>query len=124
METLNVTLSWSGDNFVASAVSPEKDVIIATAKTYNKVKEEFAEAFDFHFEDAPQKPVYEFENDITATLKLLENTLTRAAISQYTGINRFQLGHYLQGVKKPKPQTAERIKKGIKKIQETISMAV
>lgn len=123
MDKLKVVISWSGDNFVASCVHNE-DVIIVTAKKIEKVKEEFAESFNFHFEDENLVPEYEFKNDVTATLKLLEETVSRATISRYTGINRFQLGHYLQGIKKPRKDTAEKIRRGIEKISEDIKMAI
>lgn len=123
MNKLKVVISWSGNNFVASCVDND-DVIIVTANKLDKVKKEFSESFNFHFEEEQAVPEYEFENDITATLKILEDTVSRATISRYTGVNRFQLGHYLQGAKKPRKDTADKIRKGIKKISEDIKMAI
>lgn len=123
MNKLKVVISWSGDNFVASCIN-NNDIIIVTAKKLDEVKKEFSKSFDFHFEDEIKTPKYEFENDITATLKILEGTVSRATISRYTGVNRFQLGHYLQGIKKPRKNTADKIRQGIKKISEDIKMAI
>lgn len=123
MDKLKVVISWSGDNFVASCMY-EDDIIIVTSKKIDKLKSEFSESFNFHFEDEEVVPKYEFENDITATLKILEDTVSRATIYRYTGVNRFQLGHYLQGLKKPRKDTADKIRRGIEKISEDIKMAI
>jgi hypothetical protein len=51
MEKVSVLISWSGDNYCASAVGDHLNgSIISTHKTLPGVKQAFAEALQFHIE--------------------------------------------------------------------------
>lgn len=56
---------------------------------------------------------FEFIFDTSAFLLSLSNSFSMAGLSKITGINRKQLGHYVQGVKKPRPATASRIQRSV-----------
>lgn len=128
MENIKVDISWSGDHYCAGTGSIN-GVVIVTNKTLPGVKEDFAEALQFHIEgsiedgdDLPdfiknKKYELDFNLQISALLHTLDGVITRAALSRATGINERQLGHYIQGKKKPRPQTQLKIRKGIKKNQ-------
>lgn len=135
MEKINVKIEWSGDNFVA-ATGEINGLVIATAKTQTKVKKAFEEAFRFHIEGALKDgdilPIYigsgnyefDYELQVSAILKELDGVITRKAISQVTSINEKQLGHYLQGIKKARPETRTRLIKGLQKINKEINSVI
>lgn len=69
--------------------------------------------------------VYEliFTLGIHALLNHYNGILTRAALSKITGINEKQLGHYIQGIRTPRPIQREKIIKGIHQLgQELIKI--
>ena len=51
------------------------------------------------------------------------NVKTRAALSRLTGINEKQLGHYIQGLHKPRKDKSEKIEKALHSLgQELLSV--
>lgn len=52
-------------------------------------------------------------SDIITFIKSVSSTFTMSGLSKITGINRKQLGHYVQGVSKPRPATAIHIQNSI-----------
>ncbi len=56
---------------------------------------------------------FEFVYDTQSFLQSLSGTFTQAGLSKITGINQKQIGHYVQGVKSPRPATARRIQQSI-----------
>lgn len=131
MEKIKVNIEWSGENFVA-ATGAVNGLVIVTHKNPDKLKREFEEAFRFHvessLEDGDELPEYvksgnykfDYEMQVSAILKELDGLITRKAISRVTNINEKQLGHYLQGKKKARPQTRRRLIQGLKKINKEI----
>jgi len=135
METIKVKIEWSGDNFVA-ATGEVNGLIIVTHKNPEKLKKEFEDAFRFHIEgslkDGDELPeyiksgnyVFDYEMQVSAILKELDGIVTRKAISRVTDINEKQLGHYLQGKKKARPETRKRLVEGLEKINKEILSVV
>ena len=93
---------------------------VATSDKLESLKEDFAAAVEMHLagmlEDADEIPAelqseYEFvyELNVRALLKHLDGILTRTAIAHFTGIAPKQLGHYISGVRNPRPQQREKI---------------
>lgn len=124
MKTIHVNISWCGGNYGASSM----DVLgcIAAGNTLEEVKQEYASALEFHIEG---HEVGELESDLVNgnyTLAFTLNTqallnhykgyITLNAISERSGINKAQLGHYAQGVRNAKPQQRERIIRAIRKL--------
>jgi hypothetical protein len=136
MERIEVQISWSGNNYCATASGERiNGCVVATNKTLDGVKEEFKEAIEFHIEGSlhdgdilPEwlsKGEYELDYvfDVSALLHSLDGIITRAAISRATGINERQLGHYASGFRNPRPQQRNKIIKGINNIgKELISV--
>lgn len=121
---VKVMISWSGDNYCASA---ELDgLVIVTARTVEKLKEDFLEAFRFHIEDDDSMDNYTFnyELQVSAILHQLDGILTRASLSRVTGINQKQLGHYINGFKTPREPKKKQIIAGIRDIGEKILSVV
>lgn len=55
--------------------------------------------------------VFVFETQ--SFLEYFDSIFTRAALSRLTGINEKQLGHYMQGLHKPRKDKAEKIEKAL-----------
>jgi len=70
-------------------------------KCYEKLGEEF-------------EPVeFEFCYDSVSFLQSLTDVFTLSGLSKITGVNEKQLGHYVQGISKPRASTAQKIQKGV-----------
>lgn len=135
MEKLVVKIGWSGDNFSA-LIENVDGMVIATGKTLENVKKKIKGALDFHIaqiiEDGGLLPEnilkgnYELDYELqsSAILKVLDKTITRAALHRATGINERQLGHYIQGRREGDLETRKKIVEGIKKLSEDISQVV
>jgi predicted transcriptional regulator len=99
------------------------------------VKKAYSDALKFHLEgmvddgdEIPEilKDQYNlnFELNIRAILHYFDGILTRSAISRVTGINQRQLGHYVSGHRKPRPEQQRKIVEGIRKIRKEIDSVV
>lgn len=127
MKKINVTISWSGDNYCAGT-GEVGGVVMVTNKTYDGVKAAFKEAFEFHVEacladgDALDADVasgaYEFVYELTAQalIKHFDGILTRSALAKITGINERQIGHYGTGLRTPRPAQREKIINGLHRL--------
>lgn len=130
---IKVLITWTGNNFGAAS----EDVLgcVATADSLNEVRSAYESALRFHvegmIEDGDIIPeelqgdlVFSFSLSAQAKLKYLNNFVTMTALSKATGINKRQLGHYIQGVKKPRLEQINKITIGIKSIQKQLSEIV
>ena len=124
-----INTGWTEDNFCCVLDDPEiNGSVIATNKTLEGLKAEFAEALKFHIEgcvaDGDDLPRYlidgdyelEFILDVPAILRNAETFTTLTAISRVTGINKNQLSHYATGEKKARPDKRVKIVEGIHEI--------
>ena len=94
------------------------DGCVATGKTFEQVKENYASALEFHLEGLEKVEIpaelsgdYELEFELTAQALLhrFDKILTRATLSRITGINERQLGHYVSGYRNPRAEQREKI---------------
>jgi predicted RNase H-like HicB family nuclease len=127
MDKIKVIISWSGDNYAATCTEVNGAVIV-TNKTFEGVKRDFESAFKFHIkgsvadgDDIPDnikkgKYTFDYELHVSAILHDLDGLVTRAALSRMTGINEKQLGHYLSGFRRPRPEQREKIISGVHKL--------
>lgn len=86
--------------------------------TYNEMKELMIE-LGVEFEELE----FDFVFDTSAFLQSLSTTFSMAGLAKITGMNRKQLGHYVQGVSKPRAETAEKIQRRILNYTQEISNA-
>lgn len=119
---ISVDVSWTGDNFCASWADGHDGVVLVTAKSLEKLKEDFAESIRLHVQgcvdDGDIFPDYlvngdydiKYNLDAAAIIRNAESFTTMTAISRISGINRKQLSHYANGIKHPRPVQLERIK--------------
>ena len=132
MQTIIVNIDWE-NNY--GAYSEEVSGCVATHKTLEGVKQAYIEALEFHVEgmrnDGDEIPALlqkkyklDFVLNVRALLHYFEGVLTRSALSRVTGINERQLGHYITGHRKPRPEQREKIVEGIHRIGKEINSVV
>jgi predicted RNase H-like HicB family nuclease len=128
MQIITVNIDWED---IYRAYSKEVSGCVATHKTLEGVKHAYMEALEFHLEglhkDGDEIPVVmkgkyrlDFVLNVRALLHYFEGILTRSAISRVTGINERQLGHYITGHRKPRPEQRKKIVEGIHRIGREI----
>lgn len=122
---LKVHVGWSGKNFCCGLSEDIGGVVVVTAKTLSKLKEDFEESLRWHIEgclaDGDELPDYmisgnyelDYELDSAAMLREAERFTTMAAISRATGINQKLLSHYANALKIPRPAQRQRIVDGL-----------
>lgn len=129
MEKITVNVAWCDKNFGGSFGDNVPGAVVFTAHTFAELQNEAKETLEFHIngmiEDGDAVPdwlvsgdyefVYNFE-DTAALLHAYEPYVTLAAISRASGINQYQLSHYANGFKKPRPEQRKRIVDGLHKI--------
>lgn len=123
-----VDVSWTGDNFCCAWNDGQGGGVLVTAKTFQKLKEDFTESLHLHIEgciaDGDSFPEYltngnydiEYRPDAAALIRNAEAYTTMSAISRVSGINQKQLSHYANGLKHPRPLQLERIKSALSEI--------
>ena len=119
MEKVLVTVGITDNNY--SAYLAFKDnVVVATEKTFEKLKKEMESALEFHLdgmrEDGEVIPevftgeyelVYKF--DTQSLLSHYKGIFTNSALSRLTGINDRQLQRYASGETVPREEQARKI---------------
>jgi hypothetical protein len=102
---------------------------------FRSVKQAYIEALEFHLEglhkDGDEIPTVlqgkyrlNFVLNVRAILHYFEGVLTRSALSRVTGINERQLGHYITGHRKPRPEQRKKIVEGLHRIGKEINSVV
>lgn len=122
---IHVNVSWTEDNYCCSWSDGQGGVVLVTAKTLQKLKEDFEESMRLHIQgcvaDGDSFPDYlvngdyepEYDFDAAALIRNAETYTTMAAISRASGINQRQLSHYANGVKHPRPMQLAKIKSAL-----------
>lgn len=122
---LKVEVSWTGKNFCCAWSDEAAGTVVATNKSLDKLKQDFAQSLQWHIEgcvaDGDVLPDYlingdytiEYELDTAALLREAEQYTTMAAISRVCGINAKLLSHYANGLKQPRSLQRERIISGL-----------
>ncbi|MDE6717866.1 MAG: CopG family transcriptional regulator [Muribaculaceae bacterium] len=125
---LHVDVSWTEDNFCGSWADGQEGVVLVTAKTFQKFKDDMADSIKLHIqgciEDGDSFPEYltngeyeiEYNLDAAALIRNAETFTTMSVISRISGINQKQLSHYANGVKHPRPLQVAKIKAALAKI--------
>ena len=128
MEKIIVNVSWCEKNYGASLSENVPGAVVVTAKSYDELVDEVRNTLNFHVEgmiaegdDVPQWLLegdyeFEFHLDAAALLQMCSPYASIAAISRVSGINQYQLSHYANGIKKPRPEQRRRIVEGLHKI--------
>lgn len=129
---LKINVSWSGNNFGCAWSDEQAGIVVVTAKTLDKLKENFAESLRLHIQgclaDGDNLPQYlidgdyqlEYILDTAALLRDAESYTTMAALSRACGINQKQLSHYANNQKQPRKEQRQRIVNGLQIIGSKI----
>ena len=131
MKTLKIVIEKSSDSF--GAYAQDVNGIYGAGDTLAEVKQSINDAIDniktFGEKDIPEilkediELVFVFETQ--SFLEYYDSIFTRAALSRLTGINEKQLGHYMQGLHKPRKDKAEKIEKVLHNLgEELLSVAL
>ena len=131
MKTLKIVIEKSSDSF--GAYAQDVNGIYGAWDTLAEVKQSINDAIDniktFGEKDIPEilkediELVFVFETQ--SFLEYYDSIFTRAALSRLTGINEKQLGHYMQGLHKPRKDKAEKIEKALHNLgEELLSVAL
>ena len=131
MKKIHVKVDWCEKNYGAvTECDALNGVVAVTAKTYEGLMNELAEAVRLHVEGCladgdplPEwlvKGDYEFDIELgtSALLRRCEQYTSLSAISRASGISQQQLSHYANGLKHPRPAQRQRIVEGIHRIGE------
>ena len=125
---LHVDVTWTEDNFCGAWADGQEGVVLVTAKTFPKFKEDMADSIKLHIqgcqEDGDSFPEYlangdyeiEYNLDAAALIRNAEAFTTMSVISRISGINHKQLSHYANGVKHPRPLQVAKITAALAKI--------
>ena len=116
METIKVQIDFDRTFGAASEQVPG---CVAVSSSLKEVKEAYTFSLAEHFaamaadgEAVPANYEVVFEVSTQALLQSYKDVISLAAISRATGINRKLLGHYAQGLKKPRATQREKIIQG------------
>jgi len=69
----------------------------------------------------PEDLEFTFKYDAASFLAHYSDVLSLSGLEKITGINQRQLSHYLNGVKKPRPETIRKIETGIHRFANELS---
>ncbi len=118
MAVVKIIIEKSKDHFSAYAESIEG--IYGGGNTIDEVKKSIIDSIALFKEfntDIPEELTKEytfsFVFDTKSILEYYGSIFTRAALSRLTGINEKQLGHYIQGLHKPRKDKAAKIEKAL-----------
>ena len=117
MKKLTVTVELSNNNY--AAYLEKLPGCVSTGKTFEELKNNIAEAIDFHLEGMredgekipfaiPYQLIYKFDTE--SLLKHYNGIFTNSAMQRITGINQRQLQRYYAGTSRPRTAQAEKIK--------------
>ena len=132
MRTITVNIDWE-NNY--GAYSEEVSGCVATHKTLEGVKQAYTEALELHLQglraDGDEIPAalqgkyrLDYVLNVRDLLHYFEGVLTRSALSRVTGINERQLGHYITGHRKARPDQRKKIVEGLHRIGKEINSVV
>jgi len=122
MKKIVFKIGQTANNYSALYEDP-KGVVAVTGDSLEALKTEAFSALKFHFEGLDKQPSWfkknweiSFAFETQDLLRYYNQIFTRAALSKLTGINEKQLGHYLQGVHKPRADKAKKIEAALHKL--------
>lgn len=88
----------------------------SASETIADFKENYLEMQDFYTQQGKsfEEAEFDFCYDIPSFLQHYAFAFSLAGLERITGINQKQLGHYISGFRRPKPETAKKIEHRIK----------
>ena len=128
MKKVKVFIERGDDGYSAYMEANAMDYLcVGDGKTVDEAVKDFYDAYnevkDYYSKNGKsfEEAEFEFCYDSVSFLQLITNVFTLSGLSKITGINKKQLGHYVQGVSKPRPATAQKIKQGVLKYAKDLT---
>ena len=129
METINVIVERGKDGI---AIYTEDAQISGFGENLKEAEKDFRESANLLAESAKENgfvPAHKitdgyalnFMFDVQSFLAYYSTILSRSALSRLTGINERQLGHYIQGVAKPRRPQIEKIEQALHNLGHELS---
>jgi len=112
--------------YIDSAEEQLNYSIIGEGGTVEEAKEDFIGCYEdmkelFEGKSQPfTEAEFDFEYDVPSFLNHYSKVLSLAGLSRVTGINQRQLGHYVQGRKRPRHDTVYRIERSLKNLSRDL----
>lgn len=126
MGKITVTIERGQDHYAAWA--NEIPGIYAAGDTIDEVKSDVQNAIRIYKKHNNVVPDelngdidIEWIFDVESFMEYISGTFSKAALSRMTGINEKQLGHYASGLKKPRPNTVEKIESALRRFVNDMS---
>jgi len=128
MEKLIINIGASSDHYGAYAENCEG--IYAGGSNIQDVKANLLESIRLMKKEWPDERIPEFlkgeyeieyKYDVASFLKYYSGIMTLSGLSRLTGINQGLLSHYVNGLKKPRKETIEKIESSIRKFGRELS---
>ena len=119
MENVTVIIERNSDGtFTAIPQQNHKIGFIGMGKTVEATIADLQNSYEEAKAMLPSLPemAFEYKFDTASFLHYINGRLNLADLQTITGINRHQLSHYANGLKKPRPQQRRRIVEGLHKI--------
>lgn len=132
MKKIDVIIETGSDKRFEAYIDPDKEYgltfgLLGEGKSVQQCIEDFHESANemkvYYTEIGKEFPELEFtfKYDTASFLSHYSEMLSLAGLETITGINQRQLSHYLNGVKKPRMGTIEKIENGIHQFANELS---
>lgn len=129
---IDVIIETGSDKRFEAVIDPNKDYglsfgLLGQGSSVEECIKDFHdsanEMAEYYKEKGKEFPVLEFvfKYDTASFLAYYSDVLTLSGLEKITGINQRQLSHYLNGVKKPRPQTVQKIENSIHNFAKELS---
>ncbi|MGD9557722.1 MAG: helix-turn-helix domain-containing protein [Mangrovibacterium sp.] len=128
MEKLIINIGASSDHY--GAYAENCDGIYAGGSTIQEVKTNVLESIRLLKKEWPKERIpellkgeyeIEYKYDVASFLKYYSGIMTLSGLSRLTGVNQGLLSHYVNGLKKPRKETIEKIESRIRKFGRELS---
>lgn len=126
MEKLIIIIEKSKDHY--SAYADNCEGVYGAGDTLEEARTNVLEGLRLYKETARDLPEIlkgeveiEYKYDVASFLKYYSDIITLSGLSKLTGINQGQLSHYINGLKKPRKDTVEKVEKGLHKLGKELS---
>ena len=107
-DTLNYGIHGNGDT-VKEAIEDFKVAYVDVKSLYEELGKSFIEAeFEFHY-------------DTASFLQYYSNKFTLVGLQNITGVNQYQLSHYVTGHRKPSLKTVKKIESSLHSFAKELS---
>ena len=130
---INVFIETGSDKRFEAVIDPNKDYglsfgLLGEGYTVQECIDDFYESvnemkefYEKNGKKLPENLEFTFKYDTASFLARYSDILSLAGLEKITGINQRQLSHYLNGVKKPRQRTIQKIETGIHRFANELS---